>query len=158
MSEETGFPEMSQEQQFSSPETNEQPFGISLLSGCGLSIGGLLVGALLWGVIAYFTESVFFAIPIGVGFAITAGLFLPFKRVPWYLALLLFFPSLILTVASVMLGDYVFYVLMAAKDNNVRKVIFASSSSVYGDTFVSAGTVMQASVRSLPSSVMSGLS
>lgn len=75
-----------------------------ILSGIVVVLSGLL-----WGALAYLTESIYFMIAIVIGIAVTFAVTFPFKRVPLLLALLLFLPSLVLTVIAVLWGEYLFY-------------------------------------------------
>jgi len=78
-------------------------------------LGGIivLVSGLLWGAIAYVTESIYFMVAIVIGIGVTYALTFPFKRVPFLLALLLVLPAIALTILAVLWGDYVFYTLSA---------------------------------------------
>lgn len=101
-------------------EVNERPFLIRASLGALISIGVLLVGALIWGVVSFATDSVYFFIPILVGFAITAGLFYPFKRVSFLVGLALFLPCIVLTVVSALLGDCLYYTLILANEYDLN--------------------------------------
>ncbi len=78
-------------------------------------LGGIIVvvSGLLWGVLAYLTESIYFMVAIVIGIGVTYALTFPFKRVPFLLALLLLLPAIALTIVAVLWGDYVFYTLLA---------------------------------------------
>lgn len=80
-----------------------------------MSIGAVLVSALGWGLLAYFTNSIYVFAAIVIGFIVAFAVTFPFKRVSLPLAFLLFFPTAALTVLSVLLGDFLYYVLSAMK-------------------------------------------
>ncbi len=79
----------------------------------------VVVSGVLWGGLAYLTNSVYFIVAILIGLAVTFAVTFPFKRVPFLLAILLFLPALVLTVIAVLWGDYVFYTLSLMKDTGM---------------------------------------
>lgn len=85
-----------------------------ILSGIVVVLSGLL-----WGVLAYFTNSIYFMVAIVIGLAVTFAVTFPFKRVPFLLALVLFLPALVLTIIAVLWGDFVFYTLSLMKDTGM---------------------------------------
>lgn len=104
------------------PNVDPEPVGMILVRlplALLLGVVAAVVCGVLWGLLAYFTESIFLygAIAIGgvVSFAITSA----FKRITWPIALLMFFPALLLTVGSVLFGDLLFYVLVVMKEFEV---------------------------------------
>lgn len=90
-------------------------FLMRLVASGFLSIGAVLVSALGWGLLAYFTNSIYVFAAIVIGFIVAFAVTFPFKRVSLPLAFLLFFPTAALTVLSVLLGDFLYYVLSAMK-------------------------------------------
>lgn len=85
-----------------------------ILSGIVVVLSGLL-----WGALAYFTNSIYFMVAIVIGLAVTFAVTFPFKRVPFLLALVLFLPALVLTIIAVLWGDFVFYTLSLMKDTGM---------------------------------------
>lgn len=114
--------------------------------GLGLGVLAMLVGAVLWGVIAYFTDTVYFIIPLGVGFVVASALFLPFKQKSIGLAIVLFVPSAILTIASALLGDYLYYTLVYAREATVA---LPESASLIAQNFVEIATESPDTVKSI---------
>jgi hypothetical protein len=90
-------------------------FLLRLVASGFLSVGAVLVSALGWGFLAYFTDSIYVFVAIVIGFIVAFAITFPFKRVSIPLAFLLFFPTAALTILSVLLGDYLYYVLSAMK-------------------------------------------
>lgn len=85
-----------------------------ILSGVVVVLSGLL-----WGALAYFTNSIYFMVAIVIGLAVTFAVTFPFKRVPFLLALVLFLPALVLTVIAVLWGDFIFYTLSLMNDTGM---------------------------------------
>lgn len=114
--------------------------------GLVLGIGATLLGAVLWGVIAYFTDTVYFIIPLGVGFAVASALLLPFKKTNIGLALLMLVPCVVLTVISALLGDYIYYTLVYAREASVA---IPESASLVAKNFVAIATDSPDTVKSV---------
>ncbi|MCI0397270.1 MAG: hypothetical protein L0322_20355, partial [Chloroflexi bacterium] len=76
---------------FGPPAAAAQPGAKSLILRLPVSMiltaAAVVVGATVWGLIAYFTNSIFVFIPVVIGFGIAVAMTFPFKRVPWWLAL-----------------------------------------------------------------------
>ena len=105
--------------------------------GLGLGVVAMLIGAVLWGVIAYFTDTVYFIIPLGVGFAVASALLLPFKKKSFILAVVMFVPSAVLTIASALLGDYIYYTLVYAREATMA---IPDSAALIAQNFVAIAT------------------
>ncbi len=105
--------------------------------GLGLGVVAMLIGAVLWGVIAYFTDTVYFIIPLGVGFAVASALLLPFKKKLFILAVVMFVPSAVLTIASALLGDYIYYTLVYAREATMA---IPDSAALIAQNFVAIAT------------------
>jgi hypothetical protein len=91
-------------------------FLLRLVASGFLSVGAVLVSAVGWGLLAYFTNSIYVFAAIVIGFIVAFAVTFPFKRVPLLLAFLLFFPTAALTILSVLLGDFLYYVLVGMKE------------------------------------------
>jgi len=120
--------------------------GLKLLLGLGLALAAALVGAGVWGVVAAKTETVYFLIPIGVGFVVASALFLPFNEVNVPLGALLFVLCLALTVTSALLGDYLFYSLALAEEFDASLL---DAARVVAENFVEIVTEMRETLGSV---------
>jgi hypothetical protein len=118
----------------------------SLVAGPALGLVVVLIGAVVWGVIAYFTDTVYFIIPLAVGFAVASALLLPFKHKPILLAALLFVLCVVLTMMSALLGDYVYYTLVYARD---AATSLPESATMIAQHFVEIATDSPDTVKSV---------
>jgi hypothetical protein len=87
--------------------------------GKALLVGLLAVvlGALVWGGLAYLTERIILYVAVAIGFGISYALTIPFRkplRKTVIVALLI--PALVLTIASVELGNYLALTFMVVKE------------------------------------------
>ncbi len=114
--------------------------------GLGLGVLAMLIGAVVWGVIAYFTDTVYFIIPLGVGFVVASALLLPFKKKSIGLVIVLFVPSALLTIASALLGDYIYYTLVYAREATVA---VPESASFIAQNFVEIARESPDTVKSI---------
>jgi len=114
--------------------------------GLGLGVLAMLIGAVLWGVIAYFTDTVYFIIPLGIGFTVASALLLPFKKKSIGLVVILFVPSALLTIASALLGDYLYYTLVYARE---AAVALPESASFIARNFVEIATESPDTAKSI---------
>jgi hypothetical protein len=84
-------------------------------NGIALGIGAALLGGIAWGLVAYGLHRVFLWGAILIGFAIAWGAVKGTKKVTLFVQVMI--P--ILTIASVILGDAIFYLLTVMKDENL---------------------------------------
>jgi hypothetical protein len=91
----------------------ERPFLISLIISGALAIGVTLLCAVVWGVLAYFTNSIFLYAAIGIGLVISWALTAGFRTVTTPVRVLMFLPAIVLTLVSVSLGDLIFCTCLA---------------------------------------------
>lgn len=98
----------------------ERPFLISLIISGMLAVGATVLCALLWGVLAYFTNSIFLYAAIGIGLVIAWATTAGFRVVTTPLRVLMFLPAIGLTLVSVSLGDLIYYTLGAAREFDVN--------------------------------------
>ena len=118
----------------------------SMVAGLALGLVVVVVGAVIWGVIAHFTDTVYFIIPLAVGFAVASALLLPFKHKPVLLAALLFVLCVVLTVMSALLGDYVYYTLGYAREASIS---LTESAATIAQHFVEIATDSPDTVKSV---------
>lgn len=97
----------------------ERPFLISLIISGALALGITLVCAVVWGVLAYFTNSIFLYAAIGIGLAISWASTAGFRTITTPVRVLMFLPAIVLTLVSVSLGDLIFYTLDAMREFRV---------------------------------------
>ena len=117
-----------------------------MIAGLALGLVVVVIGAVIWGVIAHFTDTVYFIIPLAVGFAVASALLLPFKRKPILLAALLFVLCAVLTVISALLGDYVYYTLGYAKEATIP---LTESAATIAKHFVEIATDSPDTIKSV---------
>ncbi|MBP7999900.1 MAG: hypothetical protein KA314_05175 [Chloroflexi bacterium] len=97
-----------------------------ILSGVVVVLSGLI-----WGAIAYFTESIYVMIAILIGIGVTFALTFPFKRVPFLLGLILLLPAMGLTIMAVLWGDFIFYTLVTMNEFNMEVLDAAARVARY---------------------------
>lgn len=97
----------------------ERPFLISLIISGTLAVGATLLCAVAWGVLAYFTHSIFLYAAIGIGLVIALATTAGFRTITTPIRVLMFLPAIALTLVSVSLGDLIFYTLDAMREFNV---------------------------------------
>ncbi len=99
---------------FAENENKPAPAGFSigrLFLGLLMAIAAVALSAGGWGLLAYWTNSIYVMAAIVVGFVVSFAVTYPFPRIGILLGIVLFIPTAILTVAAVLLGDYLYYVL-----------------------------------------------
>lgn len=98
----------------------EQSLGGKITKALLIGIAAVVIGALVWGGLAYLTERIFAYVAVVIGFGVSYALTSPFKRplaVPVILTLIV--PAFAFTIISVLLGDFFFVVLSFAKEFNI---------------------------------------
>lgn len=119
----SSFPQLPQ-----TPPTESAPVVSETLVG-GLAVAQLGLSAVLgvvvavvcglgWGLLAYFSERIFLQIAILIGLAITWAVFKPFGKLGLLPSIILFIPCIVLTLFSVLFGDFVFYTLIVMREEN----------------------------------------
>ena len=104
----------------------------------------VVISAAAWGALAYYTNSVYMVAAIVIGFAVSFAVTYPFERIGFLLALLLFFPIVMLSAITVLLGDYIFYVLVIIAEEGVT-----ASEAIYGVAEIFIEVARQDSAGSL---------
>ena len=104
----------------------------------------VVISAAAWGALAYYTNSVYMVAAIVIGFAVSFAVTYPFERIGFFLALLLFFPVVLLSAVTVLLGDYIFYVLVIIAEEGVT-----ASEAIYGVAEIFIEVARQDSAGSL---------
>ena len=104
----------------------------------------MLLSAAAWGALAFYTNSVYMVAAIVIGFAVSFAVTYPFERIGFLLALLLFFPIVMLSAITVLLGDYIFYVLVIIAEEGVT-----ASEAIYGVAEIFIEVARQDSAGSL---------
>lgn len=100
----------------------ERPFLINLMISGALAMGATVLCALLWGVLAYFTNSIFLYAAIGIGVVIAWATTAGFRTVTTPIRIVMFLPAIGLTLISVALGDLIFYTLHAMREFDVSLI------------------------------------
>jgi hypothetical protein len=141
---------------FEEEQTQPEPQPLSLRFLFALALGTLTlaVGAVVWGLVAYFSNSVFFIIAVFIGMAAAAATLLPLRPIRKSTALV-FLPVAILgTLASIMLGESIYVVLFLMRDTQATLAealtavadglgeILSSSDSVTSGIFGLIGSVV----------------
>lgn len=97
-------------------EKRERSFLGKLLIALGLGVLAIVVGGLLWAVLAYFLERLSLAIALGIGAAIALAYAFPFRPVTIRKAVILFLPCVASTLLSILLGAYILTVLLVSHE------------------------------------------
>jgi len=79
------------------------------------SVVVVLVCAVVWGLVGYFTNTIYFWAAIVIGLLVSLAAMSGFKRVNLGIAVLMLIPCLALTLLSIALGDFLYYTLMGVK-------------------------------------------
>jgi hypothetical protein len=93
----------------------------------------VLVCAVAWGLVAYFTNTVYFWAAIVIGLLVSLAAMSGFKRVNIGIAILMFIPCLALTLLSIALGDFLYYTLLGVKE---AQLDWLTSMSKVAQTFI----------------------
>ena len=104
----------------------------------------MVISAAAWGALAFYTNTVYMVAAIVIGFAVSFAVTYPFERIGFFLALLLFFPVVLLSAATVLLGDYIFYVLVIIAEEGAT-----ASEAIYGVAEIFVEVARQDSAGSL---------
>jgi hypothetical protein len=80
------------------------------------SVVVVLVCAVAWGLVGYFTNTIYFWAAIVIGLLVSLAAMSGFKRVNIGIAILMFIPCLVLTLLSIVLGDFLYYTLLGVKE------------------------------------------
>lgn len=112
----------------------------------------MLISAAAWGALAFYTNTVYMVAAIVIGFAVSFAVTYPFERIPFWLAILLFLPAIFLSAVTVLLGDYIFYVLVIMADEGAT-----ASEAIYGVAEIFVELARQESVGSLIFGVIGAL-
>lgn len=80
------------------------------------SVAVVLVCAVAWGLVGYFTNTVYFWAAIVIGLLVSLAAISGFKRVNIGIAVLMLIPCLALTLLSIALGDFLYYTLLGVKE------------------------------------------
>lgn len=97
-------------------EARERSFLGKLLMALGLGALAIVVGGLLWALLAYFLERLSLAIAFGIGAAIALAFAFPFAPVTTRKAAILFVPCVASTLSSILLGAYMLTVLLVIRE------------------------------------------
>jgi hypothetical protein len=127
------------------PLQPERSLGGNLTKALLAGLAAVVVGALVWGGLAYFTERIFVYVAIIIGFAVSFAITLPFKRpIALPVALILFIPALVFTAASVLLGDFFYATLLVAKELNIGiSAAAAEVAPIYFDVITEGGEAIK---------------
>ena len=100
------------------PENPPAPesFGVGLLKSLLFSLIVVILCAIAWGVVAYFTNTIYFWAAIIIGLLVSLAATSGFRRINFGIAALMFIPCLAFALLSVILGDFIFYTLSVAKE------------------------------------------
>lgn len=88
----------------------------NLIKTVVFSIAAVIVCALAWGIVAYFTNKIFFWGAILIGVVVSLAAMSGFPRVNFGVAALMLIPSVALTLVAILLGDFIFYTLSAMRE------------------------------------------
>lgn len=89
---------------------------VNLIKTTAFTVGVVVVCAIAWGTVAYFTNTIYFWGAIIVGLLVSAATMSGFRHVNIGIAILMLLPCLALTLLAVALGDFIYYTLVAAKE------------------------------------------
>lgn len=121
MNQTPSFPQLPQTPE-PAPVVSDTVVGGLAVAKLGLSaVLGVVVAILCgvgWGLLAYFSERIFLQVAILIGLAITWAVFWPFGKLGLMPSIILFIPCILLTLFSVLFGDFVFYTLVVMREEN----------------------------------------
>jgi hypothetical protein len=102
----------------SEPKPSSSCLG-GLIKSFIISVIVVVVCAAAWGAVAYFTGKIYVWGAILIGVVVSMAAMSGFTKVNIGVALLMFIPSVALTLAAILLGDYIFYTLSAMREFGV---------------------------------------
>ncbi|MFZ6027234.1 MAG: hypothetical protein ACOYYS_05920 [Chloroflexota bacterium] len=76
----------------------------------------VVVCAAAWGLVAYFTNTIYVWAAIVIGLLVSIAALSGFKRMNIGIALLMLVPCIALTLLSIAMGDFLYYTLMGIKE------------------------------------------
>jgi hypothetical protein len=112
----------------------------------------IVISAAAWGALAFYTNSVYMMAAIVIGFAVSFAVTYPFERIGFLMAILLLVPTVLLSAATVLLGDYIFYVLVIIADEGAT-----ASEAIYGVAEIFVELAREESAGSLVFGVIGAL-
>ncbi|MFD3165043.1 hypothetical protein [Herpetosiphon sp. NSE202] len=99
--------------------TNDQAGG-SKAKALLIGLGALVLGAIAWGLLAYFTERIFFYVAILIGMGISYAMISPFRKpVSKAILLSLVVPAILFSLISLELGNLLSFILAFKRDFDI---------------------------------------
>ena len=124
---------------------DDRPWLLGMLISAAFAVLAVIAGALLYGLIAYYTESVYFYLTVICGVMVGAALAYGFPRRNWLLmAAVLIVPAVALALVSIALGELIFYTLIVVREFQ------ASYTEAAGEVLASAVEIVTDSEVYLP--------
>lgn len=88
----------------------------NLIKTIVFSAAAVVVCAAAWGLVAYFTNTIYFWGAIVIGLIVSVAALSGFRHVNIGIAILMLVPCLALTLLSIALGDFLYYTLIGVKE------------------------------------------
>ncbi|WP_110518846.1 hypothetical protein [Herpetosiphon llansteffanensis] len=99
--------------------TNQQATG-SKAKALLIGLGALVLGAIAWGLLAYFTDKIFFYVAILIGMGISYAMISPFRKpVSKSILFSLVVPAILFTLLSLELGNLISFILTFQRDFDI---------------------------------------
>ncbi|MBM7844038.1 hypothetical protein [Herpetosiphon giganteus] len=100
--------------------TNDQAGG-SKAKALLIGLGAVVLGAIIWGLLAYFTERIFFYVAILIGMGISYAMISPFRK-PVSKAILfsLVVPAILFTLLSLEIGSLITLVIFLQREPGIE--------------------------------------
>ena len=117
----------------------------------------IVIGSILWGLIAFFFGRIVFGLGLLIGLVITVALAYTFDPITRILRVFLFLPSILATLASMLLGEYMATVLLVTRE--LHYPLFESALVVASkpEIFLNSGNTIIGAIFCLIGSVASYL-
>jgi len=98
------------------PAKEAKPLPMRILFSAAWGTLAIVVGAVIWGLVAYFANSVYVVIAFFLGMVIASAILLPLKPIHKALALLFLPLGVGATLLSIVMGESLFTVLVLMRD------------------------------------------
>jgi hypothetical protein len=125
------------------PQSQPQPLSLRVFFALALGTLALVLGAVIWGLVGYFSNSVYVIIAVLIGMALAAAMLLPLRPIQKKIALIFLPIAIIATLLSILLGEMLYVVLFLMRDYEATlgEALLATVDAL-GEILSSSDTVM----------------
>ena len=127
------------------PQPEPQPLPLRLFFALAMGTLAMALGAVIWGLVGYFSDKAYMFIAMAIGMAVAAAVLLPLRPIQKRTALVFLPIILVATLLSVLLGEMLYVVLFLMRDYQagLGEAVAAALDSL-GMILLSSDSVMSA--------------